>query len=263
MCHRTRPALAALPIACSANDLLPQPMLIWLPFHPTSLPLPPRCHSSAGTAPAVPIGPGLAVSFTTSVELTPEFVGRLEAELVASRNHFVCLQLATMAREAMAAAAAAALAATTDDRHRLCAAAVAAASQQHFATLEAGGRLVAAALFYPRVSSSLPPAATQGGNVGSAGGITPAPGSSQLDPHCVLELICTNAPGRGWGSLLLQHVERYVAAHAAGRLALGGHPLRCLKLLSVDSAQSFYRSNGYGEPDACKEMHKLLCDVRL
>jgi GNAT superfamily N-acetyltransferase len=170
-----------------------------------------------------------------------------------------------MAAALAAAVAAVAAAATAADKQRLCAAA-AAAAQQHFATLEVEGRLVAAALFYPRAStagSSLPPVAAQRGDVGSAGGIATASGSTQLDPHCHLELICTNAPGRGWGSLLLQHVERYAAAHAAGRLALGGQPLRCLKLLSVGSAQSFYRANGYSEPDACKEMHKLLCDVRL
>jgi hypothetical protein len=38
--------------------------------------------------------------------------------------------------------------------------------------------------------------------------------------------------------------------------------LRGIKLLSVASAQRFYSSNGFSEPDDCKEMFKALANVR-
>jgi hypothetical protein len=63
---------------------------------------------------------------------------------------------------------------------------------------------VAAALFYPRAASK---------------------DGVDRRPHMYVELICCNQPGRGYGTLLLQHIEHFVALGceymATGLLGLG------------------------------------------
>lgn len=226
-------------------------------------PLPPNAPSTQllSVAPAPPPPPQQpAVRIFGSLDLTLADVRRLEAELVASRNRFVCLQLATMAREQHAAVQQARAA---EDSHQL-----AAAARMHFATLEVGGQLVAGALFYPR-DCSLKGGCHGSGSEGAAAAA--AAGTLQLtcasgcrspanDPHVYVELLVTNQPGRGWGSLLLAAIERHAAAHAATTLWAPMPPPRALKLLSVGSAQQFYRRCGYGEH---REMAKPLAAVAL
>lgn len=226
-----------------------------------------------------PVAPPIqqpAIRIFSSLDLTLVDVSRLEAQLVASRNRFVCLQLATMAREQLAAVQQARAAGESRQ--------LAAAARMHFATLEVDGSLAAGALFYPRdgshksgcdgcSSSSAAPAeaaactacaslrsSERSSSACSGGG----GGCAAHDPHVYVELLVTNQPGRGWGSLLLGAIERHAAAHAATALAAAsGCPPRSLKLLSVGSAQQFYRRCGYGEPDERKEMAKPLAAVAL
>jgi hypothetical protein len=121
---------------------------------------------------------------------TPAHLARLadaSTGLVRDRNRFVCLQLLTMAREQ---AAKAAIALASGDSPGL-----AAARAVFLSTLEAEGRVVGAALHYPRARSKAAAAGAGGAGTG-------------LVPHMYVELICTNEPGHGWGSVLLQHGER-------------------------------------------------------
>lgn len=201
---------------------------------------------------------------------------RLEAELVGSRNRFVCMQLASMAREQLGRVAAAAAAGDSQQQAQ--------AARMHWATLEVGGALVVGALFYPRLRSGTAAAgqesAGKGSPAGGGGGAACSPPAGvtacgaaallepeaasdpALEPHCYVELMACNQPGRGWGSLLLRQIERFAAAHAAGALAAPeGRPLRSVRLLSVGGAQAFYRRNGYGEPDRRGEMSKPLAAV--
>jgi len=218
----------------------------------------------------------------SSLDLSPALVQRLESELVASHNRFVCLLLASMAREQLGVVAAAVAAAAAGDAG--AAARLHEAARLHFATLEVGGQLVAGAVLYPRASSQkggrqaeIGAAADEAG--GSSGHAAPSgdgssgPGGSSstsskcgpADPHLYIELITTNQRGKGWGSLLLQHIERFAVQHAAGLVAApGGQPLLAIKLLSVSGAQRFYEKHQYYGPDQhTKEMHKLLSDVAV
>lgn len=181
----------------------------------------------------------LTVSFLTSTQLTETAVQRLHRELAGGpQNEFVCLLLATMAKEQLAATASAA------------------AEGRVFALLEAGGLLVAAALLHCR-SRSLPKHGMQAAAAEQTGSE-----SRCTDPHAFITLMCTNQPGMGFGTLLLQHIEAHTKRHAAGSLAVGGCPLQSIKLLSVETSQRFYTSNGYSGPDAdTREMHKLLTHV--
>ncbi|KAI7838912.1 hypothetical protein COHA_007318 [Chlorella ohadii] len=242
---------------------------------PPAIPAPAVPSTQLPAAAAHPL-PQPAIRIFSSLELTLADVSRLEAQLVASRNRFVCLQLATMAREQLAAVQKAR--AAGDSRQLV------AAARMHFATLEVDGLLVAGALFYPRDGSQKD--RCDGRSCGSAAPAEAAactacasPHSSERsngecsssgsgcpahDPHVYVELLVTNQPGRGWGSLLLGAIERHAAAHAATALAAAsGCPPRSLKLLSVGSAQQFYRRCGYGEPDERKEMAKPLAAVAL
>lgn len=220
--------------------------------------------------PAASPQPQPAIRIFSSLDLALADVQRLERELAASRNRFVCLQLATMAREQHAAVQQAR--AAGDSRQ------LAAAARMHFATLEVDGQLVAGALFYPRDSShkgwceSGGSDGTQEAAAEGQAGASPPPStdhssmrtSSAHDPHVYVELLVTNQPGRGWGSLLLAAIEQHAAAHATTALAAeSGRPPRALKLLSVGSAQQFYRRCGYGEPDERREMAKPLAQVAL
>lgn len=241
----TATAAAAQPLAPPAPASSPQPR-----------PLPP--HS---------------VRFISGLDVTPAMVARLEAELAGGHNRFVCLLCHQMVKEQLAAAealrASPASPAAEAERRRL--------SAQHFAVLEAGGRLVAAAFFYPRRTSKgggtagcpaapaapAPACGDDGGSpraaVAAAGGGAPeASAPSAVDPHAYIELMCCCQPGAGWGASLLAAVERFVAQHARGALAVDGRPLRAVKLLSVGSAESFYRRWGYTAPDHLREMAKLL-----
>lgn len=307
-----------------------------LAVHPVSNPS--LCSPHAAHAGAALLGPsthhpvppaGASVSIVSSLELSLHLVERLERELVAERHRFVCLLLATMAREQLAAVAAAAAAGEQP--------ALAAAARVHFAVAEAGGQIVAGAVFYPR-SDSLKQAGSagpslvgpaEGSGASSASGapcaggqqcgdgsgmdevgslqlgLSPAaaaqtaaavPGASSavaaavamgagegattqptgvdggdnaaggttcsaVDPHLYIELLVTNQPGRGWGSLLLQHIEQHARHHAGqgGQLAAeGGQALKAIKLLSVAAAQDFYSRHSYSQPDKQKEMSKLL-----
>lgn len=99
----------------------------------------------------------------------------------------------------------------------------------------------------PPISPAGPPPA------GCCSEITAAAAGS----HVYIELICVNAPGRGFGSLLLAHVEQFVAANAQ-QLSQRHGPIAGLRLLSVSSAMGFYRAQGYGEPDEGHESFKPL-----
>ncbi len=72
--------------------------------------------------------------------------------------------------------------------------------------------------------------------------------------------LATPPAGKGYGSLLLSHVERFVRANAAlleqRRPQFGG--ISGMKLLSVSSAQAFYSKLGYSEPDEFHDMFKPL-----
>lgn len=247
---------AAIPIQAVAVAAVPPAPPA--PAEPSTQLLPP--------AAAPPLQP--AVRIFSSLDLALADVQRLERELVASRNRFVCLQLATMAREQHAAVQQPR--AASDSRQ------LAAAARMHFATLEVDGQLVAGALFYPRDSSRKGWCESSGSDgtqqAAAEGQATSQPStdhrsmrtSSAHDPHVYVELLVTNQPGRGWGSLLLAAIEQHAAAHAATALAAAsGRPPRALKLLSVGSAQQFYRRCGYGEPDEHREMAKPLAAVAL
>jgi hypothetical protein len=103
--------------------------------------------------------------------------------LVQSRNKFVCMQLVTMAQEQQSRVR---QALETGD-----ATAVQKAQFTYLSTLEASQELVAAAIFYPRASSK----------------------DGAYFPHMYVELICCCAPGKGYGTLLLQHIEQFVKQH--------------------------------------------------
>lgn len=108
------------------------------------------------------------------------------SSIIQRRNMFVCMQLVQMVKEQFSKVAAAAAAAGADSQ-----ALMHAATYTFLATLTSSitGNTLAAALFYPRASSK-----------------------DQLDmPHVYVELICTNSPGKGLGSLLLQHIEQFVS----------------------------------------------------
>lgn len=209
-----------------------------------------------------------------SLDLCSSDVQRLHSDLAAGPCHrFVGRQLASMACEQLAAVAAAA---ASRDRGYLQAAA-----STYFAQLEVEGSIVGAALFYPRSCSAHQQPCTEGpwcaSSHSAASQAAGCPGcgaralaacskqsdsSAALDPHCYIELLVTRQPGRGWGSLLLQHIERHARQHATGSLAVGGHALRSVKLLSVESAHGFYRRNGYAGPHAeSREMCKLISTV--
>ena len=110
----------------------------------------------------------------------------------------------------------------------------------HFALLRgADGTPLAGAFFYPRPDDDAG---------GASGG-----------KHAYVELIVASVPGRGYGSLLLGEVERFVGG---GGLGLGPRPAqaaaRC-RVLAVEGAQRFYERHGYCPPDAAtREMQKVL-----
>ena len=103
--------------------------------------------------------------------------------LIQSRNKFVCMQLVTMAQEQHTRVKQALESGDSTAVHK--------AQFTYLSTLEASQELVAAAIFYPRASSK------DGANF----------------PHAYVELICCCAPGRGYGTLLLQHIEQFVKQH--------------------------------------------------
>jgi hypothetical protein len=225
-------------------------------------------------------------------------VARLSSELVARRNRFVCLQVATMAAEQLASVSAARAACDARALRR--------AAAMFLSTLEVEGAIVAAAIHYPRARSKAPAlsAAAAAGEEEEQ-----ERDSGGLFPHVYVELLCTNAPGRGYGTALLRHVEAFAAAHAepllraaldeasgsssdadssdssGSNVASGsstnslasiassgasastnsGSPsaakplrLRGIKLLAVESAAAFYAANGYAPPDAAREMFRPL-----
>lgn len=109
------------------------------------------------------------------------------SSIIQRRNMFVCMQLVQMVKEQFSKVSAAAAAAAGADSRAL----MHAATYTFLATLTSSitGLTLAAALFYPRASSK-----------------------DQPDmPHVYVELICTNSPGKGLGSLLLQHIEQFVS----------------------------------------------------
>lgn len=211
-------------------------------------------HAVAAGLPLLPLPPPPApprctIEIVSALDLTDRDLQRISHELAASRHRFVCLQLATMAREAHAAAAAAAAAGDQQ--------AVARAAAQRFALLEAGGTLVAGALFYPRAGSSSggleQDAARCKGDAPASAAAAHAGSSCALSiggqgTHVYIDLMVTSRPGEGWGTQLLATIEK-----AARRAGVGA-----VRLLSVGPAQGFYARHGYCGPDASKEMCKLL-----
>lgn len=133
---------------------------------------------------------------TPSTQWGSALVSRLSSGLVRDRNRFVCMQLATMASEQLEKVQRA--------RNEGDGAALRHARSVFLSTLEVGGELVGAALHYPRAASKRSPKSNVSGSGGDCGS-----GSSMGDlfPHVYVELICINRPGKGYGSLLLQHGE--------------------------------------------------------
>ncbi|KAL4424563.1 hypothetical protein ABPG77_009147 [Micractinium sp. CCAP 211/92] len=126
-----------------------------LPGPPAELPSLPAA-SIAGCTP-LPAG---VVTILPSTALSPAFVQRLEIELTSTQhNKFVCLLLASMAREQLSAVVAAR---SAGDQQAL-----AAAGRLCFAAVEAAGEIVAGAVFYPRDSSRK----ASGGDAGCSGGL--------------------------------------------------------------------------------------------
>lgn len=194
---------------------------------------------------------------------------------MSSRNRFVCLQLATMVREQCERNAAAAASGDAEWLRQ--------AQYVFLATVSVGGQAVAGALFYPRPSkpssgTSLP-VITLTARAGPTGTGSPqqlsslattvlhSAGSKLANPpaaaaaHVYVELLCSNSPGRGYGSLLLRRIEGFVAQQVQ-RLEQchpGAGRIQGVRLLSVSSAQKFYSRMGYSEPDEHHEMSKTLC----
>lgn len=129
-----------------------------------------------------PSAEGLLLTIKPSASWTPEDVDQASS-IVQSRNRFVCMQLVTMVKEQFSKVSGAAAGADMEALH--------AAQFMLLATLTspASKSVVAAGLFYPRACSK----------------------DGLEMPHVYVELICCNSPGKGLGSLLLTHIEQFVA----------------------------------------------------
>jgi hypothetical protein len=172
---------------------------VWEPADAAAPPLPTPQPAPLPAAAEALLGGAARAETLPSPAWTPALLARLldpGTGLLHRRNHFVCLQIATMVGEQLAKVSA-------DP---------AAAPPVFLSTLEAGGRLVGAALHYPRPRGK---AATTGGAACPACGCAGA-GAGALSPHLYIELICINEPGHGFGSALLQHSECYGAWRLGG-----------------------------------------------
>jgi hypothetical protein len=128
------------------------------------------------------VSDGVTAVTISSNSWTQQDVAQMQ-QLVQQRNRFVCLQLVTMVQEQYQKVMQAISGRESAGMQQ--------AELMHLSTLWAGGQLVAAALFYPRSCSK--------------------GGSHQ--PHVYVELVCCNTPGKGYGSMLMGHIERYVYEH--------------------------------------------------
>lgn len=124
----------------------------------------------------------LLLTIQPSSSWTPAGVEHVSS-LIQCRNQFVCMQLVTMVKEQHSKVAAAAAAGDTAAMH--------AAKYMFLATLtsSSSNTVLTAGIFYPRACSK---------------------DGVEL-PHVYVELVCCNSPGKGLGSLLLQHIEQFVA----------------------------------------------------
>ena len=215
-----------------ARFSLPPPPVITLTASAGIAALPP-----AAAPPAPPVflhsEAGVDIEVFCSLALTSQRLAGL-AELVGTRNRFVCLQLCTMAKEQHVSNLAAA--ASGDE------AALAKARALHLGVARAEGTVVAAAIFYRRHLAP-PDAAPLRSSPADA-----EQACSRGLPHAYIQLICTSQPAKGYGSVLLRAVERFVVLNAARP---GG--VTHLRLLSVESARQFYARHGYR--DAAAEGH--------
>lgn len=209
----------ACPIAIVAADSSPAPAER-AAAAPPAQPLPWSIPAVWGpTADAVPdaltasedLAGGARAETLPSTLWTPETVARLSSGLVRDRNRFVCMQLATMASEQLSKVAAARAAGD--------AAALRAAGSVFLSTLEAGGHVVGGALHYPRAASKAAAAAVAepAGKPEPAGKAASGGCGGGVFPHMYVELICINEPGKGYGSLLLQHGEDWRALLVGAR----------------------------------------------
>jgi hypothetical protein len=129
-----------------------------------------------------PCAEDLLLTIKPSASWSLEDVDQVSS-IVQSRNRFVCMQLVTMVKEQFSKVLGAAAGADAEALH--------AAQFMFLATLTSpeSSSVVAAGLFYPRACSK----------------------DGQEMPHVYVELICCNSPGKGLGSLLLTHIEQFVA----------------------------------------------------
>jgi hypothetical protein len=105
------------------------------------------------------------------------------SSIIQHRNQFVCMQLVTMVKEQFARLAAATAAGDEAALHATKFIWLGTLTSSH------SKAVLAAGIFYPRACSK------DGADM----------------PHVYVELICCNSPGKGLGSLLLQHIEQFVA----------------------------------------------------
>lgn len=174
----------------------------------------------------------LAYEWCSSRSLSSSVCTGLLSQLAegADHNRFVCLQLATMAKEACRKC-------TSEPKS-----AVPAWQQPVFVVQQAASRPVGGAVFRLR------------------------PGALTRQPEAYLELMATSEPGRGYGAALLRCVEHLASlaiaqlSERAGAEAAppGSVPCVTIKLISVGAAEGFYARRGYGPPDSRHEMAKLL-----
>lgn len=78
--------------------------------------------------------------------------------------------------------------------------------------------------------------------------------------HVYIDLLCTNTPGKGYGSLLLRHIEQFVTVNAClleQRQPEFG-PLHDIRLLPVSSARGFFEHEGFVRCEETQEMFKPL-----
>eukprot|EP00877_Chromochloris_zofingiensis_P005238 jgi/Chrzof1/14715/Cz09g13060.t1 len=131
-----------------------------------------------------PDGSVAVMSTKSSVDWTAADLEQVGA-LMGKRNHFVCMQLITMIKEQYSK--------VQEARSQADVGALAKARFMFMSCLTVGSDTCAAALFCPRAASK----------------------DNVYAPHVYVELICSNAPGNGYGSMLLKHLESFVRSNAA------------------------------------------------
>ncbi|GAB4819729.1 hypothetical protein N2152v2_006775 [Parachlorella kessleri] len=233
----------------------------------------------------VKVDASTTISVRSSLHITDAEVAALDT-LVGSRNRFVCLQLVTMVKEQHAKNLAAATSgdtvalqqaelvfvATISVRGQLVGGALfyprlpkeLQASPQQDSVRQQQQQPIQHTISLSVRAGPIPDATAdtmaQGGSLQlgypsdprDIGRTHAAAGALDLwkapvKSHVYVELICVNTPGKGYGALLLSHVEQFVRINA--QLVEQQYPhygvITGIKLLSVSSAQGFYSKLGY------------------